>query len=144
MGKTVGSVRKRSLLAHADLERLGVEALDNLLETRKLALEAFKSMRGYSDKGDAGVGYLGLVMRADIEICQLKYAKLSALAISDMRDDSKESKPLSTKEAVEIIKNDPFSPKEVKEISTDRVVEVIDRQFNTLSLPSGIKDVESD
>ena len=130
-----GSVNKRALLAHHDIERLGINALENLLETRQMALDAYKQMRGYSEKGDAGVGYLGIVMRADLEILALKYAKMSAIAFKDLTDRSEERQPLTTAQAIDAIKSDPFSPKEVKEMPTERILEAMDSKINAPFLP---------
>lgn len=141
MGRVKNGVNKKSLLAHIDLERLGIEPLENLLETRRIALEAFKSMRGFSEKSDAGVGYLGIVLRADIELLALKYAKMSAIAIKDMSDNS-EKKVISTSEAVDIIKADPFAPKEFKEIPNDRIIDAMNKNFEVPLLPNGKKATE--
>ena len=142
MPRTKGAKARRTLLAYEDIERLGIDVLENLMQTRKLALEAFTSMRGYSDKGDAGVGYLGLVMRADIELLSLKYAKLSAIAFKDLGKENESEKTISTKEAIDIIKSDPLSPKEIKTIDTDRVLEAMKSNISTPFLPSGMDDVE--
>lgn len=138
MARKHNSVNKRSLLALKDLERLGIEPLEMLLETRRTALEAFKSMRGFSDKSDAGVGYLGLVMRADIELLGLKYAKMSAIAIKDMTEKSDKA-PLNTAQAIDIIKNDPFAPEEIKEVPNEQIIEAMSKNFDSLALPKGKK-----
>ena len=144
MAKTHGSVHKRSLLAHDDLDRLGVQALENLLETRALALKAFKDMRGYSDKSDAGVGYLGLVLRADLEIVALKYAKMSALAIKDMTDRSEAKQPLNTAQAIKVLQNDPFCSPELKEIPTEKILDAMESKIKTPFLPAGDGNAKPD
>lgn len=138
MARKHNSVNKRSLLALKDLERLGIEPLEMLLETRRTALEAFKSMRGFSDKSDAGVGYLGLVIRADIELLGLKYAKMSAIAIKDMTDKS-DRQPMNTAQAIDIIKADPFAPQEIKEIPNEQIIDAMSKNFESLALPKGKK-----
>lgn len=144
MARTPGAKARRTLMAYEDIERLGIDVLENLMETRKMALDAYKSGRGLSDKGDAGVGYLGLVMRADIELLSLKYAKLSAIAFKDISDNTSSEKTISTAEAVEIIKNDPFSPPEIKNIETDRVLDAMKSNIATPFLPSGMDEINKD
>ena len=135
MASRAGRPNKRSLLAYEDLERLGVDALKNLLETRELAMQAFKNHRGDNQNNDSGVGYLGLVMKADIEILGLKYAKLSAIAFKDMTSDDDKAEPMSTARAVEVIKNDIFNPD--RQI-TQNVIEAINENREKLEeLPMG-------
>lgn len=147
MPRTKGAKARRTLLAYDDLDRLGVNPLEQLMQTRRLALEAFTSMRGYSDKGDAGVGYLGLVMRADIEMLSLKYAKLSAIAIKDITSNEKSGeKQITTEEAIKIIQSDPFSPPEIKNIDTAKVIEVMNTTIDAPFLPSGrsVDEIDED
>jgi len=138
MANPKGSVRKRSLLAHDDLERLGINALENLLETRRLALESFKGFRGLSENSDSGVGYLGLVMKADLEILALKYAKMSAIAIKDFTD-VEDRKPMSTADAIKTILADPFCSPELKELPTEKILDAMKSSIKTPFLPSGEK-----
>lgn len=144
MAKTRGAVHKRSLLAHDDLERLGINALENLLETRQMALDAFRSLRGYNEKNDSGVGYLGLVMRADLEILALKYAKMSAIAFKDVTDRSEDKKPMTTADAIKTIQADPFAPKEIKELPTEKIIDAMESTIKTPFLPSGNSDAKPD
>lgn len=140
MAKTRGAVHKRSLLAHDDLERLGINALENLLETRQMALDAFRSLRGYNEKNDSGVGYLGLVMRADLEILALKYAKMSAIAFKDVTDRSEDKKPMTTADAIEVLRSDPFCSPDLKELPTEKILNAMESKIKTPFLPSGEKN----
>lgn len=147
MPRTKGAKARRTLIAYEDLERLGLNPLEQLMETRKLAMEAFKSFRGMSNNSDAGVGYLGLVMKADIEMVSLKYAKLSAIAIKDITNgESSSERSLTTEDAIKIIQSDPFSPPEIKNIDTARVIEVMSATIDKPFLPSGntIDDIDEE
>lgn len=131
-----GRPNKNSLLAHSDMERLGANPIEMLVEVYKEAMQAYRSGRGYGEKSDAGSQYLAVAGKAAIDLAKFKHPTLSAVAIKDMSEDSAKA-PLSTREAIDVLKSDPFAPKEIKEIPTDRIVDAMKSQINTPFLPSG-------
>src|SRR6478609_9249716 len=124
-GRTPGSKNKVSFMAAADMDRLAINPIEMLNEVYKLSIEAFKAHRGHTDKGDAGSHYLAVAGKAAIDLAKFKHPTLTAVAIKDLTDDSMSKTPLTTAQAIDIIKMDPFAPKEIKEIPTDRIVDAV-------------------
>lgn len=133
-GNTLG---KRSMLAVGDLDRLGCNPIERLIEIAEMNITAFKSMRGYGEKGDAGPQYLANATRAYIELAKFKHPTLSAVAIKDIGADNAQRAPLTTAEAIDVLKADPFAPKSIKEIPTEQIMDAMNSQINTPSLPFG-------
>lgn len=94
------------------MERLGINPIEMLNEVYQEAMQSYKSGRGMSDKGDPGAAYLAQALGAAKSLASFKHPTLSALAIKDMKelDEAAKTKPLTTREAIEIIKSDPFNP----------------------------------
>jgi hypothetical protein len=144
----------RSMLASYDLNRLGVnpieeavKAVRELDELKKTALEAFKQMRGYGESGDAGTQYLATAVKCvaekasiNLKLARFKHPELSAVAFKDVSGDHEETKPMTTLDAVNIIKNDPFAPAAVKNANTDDVLKAMESPLETPFLPIGSND----
>jgi hypothetical protein len=125
---------KRTLVAHADLERLGANPIEMLVDVYREAMTAFKQGRGLSDKGDAGAAYLGVAGKAAVDLAKFRHPTLSAVAITEQ---TPMGEPMTTKQAINILKSDPFAPQEIKDIDTARIVEAIDSTISTPFLPPG-------
>lgn len=133
-----GRPARNTLLAHADLERLNANPVEMLVEVYKEAMAAYKSGRGYGEKGDAGAAYLGVAGKAAVDLAKFKHPTLSAVALKDMTD-TKERTPLTTYQAIDIIKSDPFAPQDLKDIPTDRIVDAMKSTIKAPALPMGDK-----
>lgn len=131
-----GRPNKNSLLAHGDMERLGVNPIEMLVEVYREAMNAYKTGRGYGEKSDAGSQYLAVAGKAAIDLAKFKHPTLSAIAVKDMSQES-EKNPMTTAEAIEVIKSDPFAPKEIKEIPSEKILEAMNSQISTPFLPTG-------
>lgn len=107
-------VSRKTFMAIHKLEAKGIEPIDYLNEVYIESMAAYRAARGLSEKGDSGPGYLQAAFNAAKALASFKYPTLTAMAIKDMTDDDKKTKPMSMAEAVEIIKNDPFCPPEIK------------------------------
>lgn len=133
-----GRPSRKSILAHNDLERLGANPIEMLIEVYQEAMNAYKTARGYSEKGDAGAAYLGVAGKAAVDLAKFKHPTLSAVALKDMTDQT-DKKPLSTAQAIDIIKSDPFAPQDLKDIPTDRIVDAMKSTIKAPALPMGEK-----
>lgn len=139
-GPKVNSFSKKSLLAHHEMDRLGINPLEMLKEIYDEAREAFKkSSTPYqndqgnliSPPGDAAM--LAVAVRAATELAGYKHPKLSAIAIQDLNEREKDAKPMTTEEAMKVIQNDPFNK------TKDRVVEAINATIDVPVLAGGKK-----
>ena len=131
---------KRSLLAVTDLDRLGCNPIERLVELAEMNVKAFKEFRGYGEKGDAGVGYLSNATRIYIELAKFKHPTLSAIAVKDMTDDSETKQPMTTKQAIQTLAADPFAPQALKDIANEDVIDAMSSKIDKPFLPSGNKD----
>lgn len=114
-------------LAADDLDRLGVNPLEKLNEIMELALSAYKSGRGLHKQGDAGPHYLNVALGCAKEMAAFRYAKLQAMAITEIKQPN-EARPVNTMEAMKVIKSDPFAQK---------VIEQMDSTIHAPGLPLG-------
>jgi hypothetical protein len=121
MARPSGIPSKRSFLAIHELDRLEIEPIAMMKLVYDRAMAAFEQERGHSEKGDAGAAYLAVCGQMAKALAGFKYPTLSAIAVKDASEASKDSKPLTTAEAVKIIQSDPFLAKQMnnepKEIS---------------------------
>lgn len=131
-----GRGNRLNILAHEDLKRLGANPIEMLVEVYKESMAAYKSMRGYSEKSDAGAAYLSVAGKAAVDLAKFKHPTLSAVALKDVSQDSDKT-PLTTSQAIDIIKNDPFAPPEIKDIETDKIVDAMNSTINAPFLPTG-------
>lgn len=157
-GRPVGSPSKISMLAHKDMERLGINPIEELnrcmqelKELKEEALKAYKSMRGYGEKNDAGTQYLASAIKAVSDqasiahnLAKFKHPTLSAIAVKEISDGTSERQPLNTAQAIDILKADYFAPKELKETPTENIVEAMKSTINAPFLPSGKSDAKPD
>lgn len=153
-----GIPNKVSLLAKNDLDRLGINPIEELhrcmqelKELKEEALNAYKSMRGYSSEKDVGPQYLANAIKAVSDqasiahnLAKFKHPTLSAIAVKDLSDGASERQPLNTAQAIDILKNDFFAPKELKETPTENIVEAMKSTINAPFLPSGSSDAKLD
>lgn len=131
-----GRPNRTTLLALGDMDRLGVNPIEMLVEVYREAMNAYKTGRGYGEKSDAGSQYLAVAGKAAIDLAKFKHPTLSAIAVKDMTQES-ERAPMTTAEAIDVIKSDPFAPKEIKEIETDKILQAMNSHINTPFLPTG-------
>lgn len=131
-----GTPNRNSLVAMADMERLGINPIEMLLECFQEAMKSYKAGRGVSEKGDPGAQYLAVATKAATELAQFKHPKLSAIAIKDLTENETKT-PLTTAEAIEVMKADPFAPKEIKNIPTDRIIDAMKSTIRNPLLPGG-------
>lgn len=131
MARPPGVPHKRSFLAIYELDRLGIEPIQMLFECYNEAMKKYKALQidgddqesdhEYSKNSrkapmiDTGHNYLNAAIAAASKLASYKYPTLSALAIKDMADleKAKDAKPLTTADAIRIIKSDPFMAKEM-------------------------------
>lgn len=108
-GRVPGTVNKKSLLAEAELRRLEAEPIAMLVEVYKQSMEAYEADK--TNGGGKGAAYLATACAAASKLASFRYPTLSAISIKDLDLDQAESRPMTTREAIEIIKSDPFFPK---------------------------------
>jgi hypothetical protein len=101
-----GTINKKSLLAIAELERLSANPIEMLNEVYLKAMEAFKDPA--NNKNPA---YLATALQAASKLASFRYPTLSAVSIKDLELDKIDVKPMTTREAIEIILKDPFLKK---------------------------------
>lgn len=153
-----GVPNKVSLLAKHDLDRLGLNPIEELhrciqelKELKEEALKAYKEMRGYGEKADAGTQYLANAIKAVSDqaviannLAKFKHPTLSAIALKDLNEDASHKAPLNTAQAIEVLKLDPFATKELKEMPTERIIESMNSTINAPALPLGNKNAKPD
>lgn len=129
----------RSMMASYELDRLGVNPIEKLLgcvaeldELIKMNVDSFKSMRGFMEKGDSGTQYLANAIRGTQEkasiyttLARFKHPTLSAVAMKDVTDNSHQKEPMTTAEAITVLKNDPFASDSLKATSTEKIIEAM-------------------
>lgn len=105
-------MNKKSLLGTAELERLKLKPIEMMRDVFDRALKAYDEHRGVTDKHDPGPAYLSVAGQIAAKMAGFRYPTLSAIAVKDVSEVDR-IKPLTTAEAIEIIRNDPFSPPEL-------------------------------
>ena len=130
-GRKPGIPNRTSLLATADMDRLGINPIEMLKQVYDEAMEGYRAGRGVSDKADTGAAWLSVARSAASDLASFKHPKLSAVAIKDLTQDSDTSRPVTTQEAIEIMKQDPFA------VKTADVIEQIKSSIDTPKLPGG-------
>jgi hypothetical protein len=133
-----GLPSRASLSAHLDMERIGINPIEALWEVFQASMGAYKSGRGYGENSDAGPYYLSVAEKAATALAKFKHPTMAAIAIQDLNKADAPKGITTTQGAIEAIKQDPFAPKDVKEIDTDRVIKSMKSGINTPSLPEGI------
>ena len=154
-GRPLGRKNIRSYMAAEEMDRLrlnpiegALKAIEELDELIKLNVDAFKSMRGYSQNGDQGSAYLANAVRAVstkkdtyLTLAKFKYPTLTAIGVKDLTESNEERKPLSTAEAISILKKDPFFP---EKIETQDVVHAMNDPRDITILSGGINVKDED
>ena len=141
--KRKGLPNKLSMTALADLERLGLNPIEMMKQVFDEAMTAYKSGRGYSDKNDAGTGYLAVAAKMATDLAKFKHPTISGIAIADLRGQDEAKEPMTTEQALKIIQSDPFAPESLKGLDTSRVVEMMTTSTlkdAALHLPKGKKE----
>jgi hypothetical protein len=140
MASRIGAVRRASLSAHVDMDRMKINPIEMLKEVFDESMKAYRSGRGYGESGDAGPYYLSVAEKAATCLARFKHPTMAPITVQDLYKDNKEASILTTEQAVSALKADPFAPKEVKEISTERVINAMESQIKEPFLPAGIID----
>jgi len=139
MTKHVGRHRSKALditNARIKLKELGHDPMERLVELETMAIEAFKSGRGWGDKVDAGPQYLQVALQANIAMLKTVYATIQAIAVKDL-NEQKQSRVMNTMEAINVLKNDPMSPQSIKDTSTDAIIKALESETKKPKLPIG-------
>ena len=132
-----GIPNKSSLTAHSDMDRLGINPIEMLLEVFKESMNAYRSGRGYGDKSDAGPYYLSCAGKAASDLARFKHPTMSAIAVADLSKGEGSGKIATAAEAMQAIINDPFAPKEIKEVNAEKVIEAMKSTIQAPELPIG-------
>jgi hypothetical protein len=124
-------------LAFDKLERLGLEPLQELYEAMTFAKNKTLEGGNFDKKNSTDqANFLALWIKSAETIAKFRYPMLAAVAVQVSGQEDRKS--LSTMEAIEVIKNDPFSTKEVKEIPTGKILDAMQETGKMLpKLPSG-------
>jgi hypothetical protein len=64
---------------------------------------------------------------------------MSAIAVADLTKENRSKSITTSQEALAEIMKDPFSPKEAKEISVEKVIKAMESKIKEPFLPSGGK-----
>lgn len=125
--------------------------MNELKELKEEALKAYTSMRGYSSERDVGPQYLANAIKAVTDqatiannLAKYKHPTLSAIAVKDLGSENADRQPLNTAQAIEVLKRDPFSPKELKEMPTERIIDAMKSTISAPALPIGKSDAKPD
>lgn len=150
-GRPLGRKNLRSFLAADEIRRLqlnpieqALNAIQQLDELIEMNITAYKSGRGLSDRGDSGPQYLSNAIRATSDkkdtymvLAKFIYPTLSAIAIQDIDQGDNLKKPMTTAEAVNILKNDAFLS---QNITSEEVVMAMETPRDITVLSKGIED----
>lgn len=157
-GRPLGRKNIRSYMASDEMERLKInpiegamKAIEELDELIALNIQAYKSMRGLSEKSDEGSAYLanairGVTAKKDtyLSLAKFRYPTLTAIGVKDLGSNAEERKPLNTEQAINILRQDPFFKEKVE---TQDVISAMTetREITVLSggLNVGDEDVHS-
>lgn len=138
--------RKRSakglaLLAIDKLERLGCEPLAEIVEAMKYAKKKTIEGGNIDENGRSDQSqFLALWIKSAETLAKFKHPTLSAIAIQDISESDKDKRVMTARDAIEVIKRDPFSPSSVKNISTEKVLDAMEETGKMLpKLPEGYK-----
>lgn len=131
-------LRKKELAVanmQKELDLLGFNVVEKAVELYQMNIDAYKSGRGWTDKGDSGAAYLSNAGSLLMKIMDKTRPTLQAMAIKDMTEKN-ETKVMSTEQAVKIIQSDPMAPDYIK---AKEVILAMDSKVNTPGLPIGAK-----
>lgn len=126
-----GLPNKKSLLARADMDRLGINPIEYLNRVFTEAMNSYE--KSYpTEKGDPRPGYLAIARSAASDLASYYYPKLSQVAVKDFTKEQDAANLMSTKDAVKVIESDPF-----KQIQTKDVVDQINSSIEVPNLSKG-------
>lgn len=130
-----------AILAIDKLERLGCEPLAEIVEALNFAKKKTLSGGNIDENGRSDQSqFLALWIKSAETLSKFKYPTLSAIAIQDLQGSDKDKRVMTARDAIEVIKADPFAPQSVKEISTDKVLDAMEETGKmTPKLPMGYK-----
>lgn len=94
------------------LQERGIDVLQMQMDIYNRAIKAFDSMRGYGEKGDAGVGYLAVANQAVATLAKYSYPTMTAIKIDDLNNSVNE-KVIDAAIVRNTILNDPILNKTV-------------------------------
>ena len=66
------------------LQDRGIDVLQMQMDVYNRAITAYDGMRGYGDRGDAGVGYLSVANQAVATLAKYSYPTMTAIKIDDI------------------------------------------------------------
>lgn len=90
------------------LEERGIDLVAMQLEVYRKAMESFDSMRGYGEKGDAGVGYLQVCNQAVGTLAKYAFPTMTAIKVESLNDDMNH-KVIDAVQVRQTILSDPFA-----------------------------------
>ncbi len=118
-----------------------LKGIKELEELKEEAMKAFKGMRGFTSEMDAGPQYLAQAVKCTVEkvkayesIASYVLPRLSAIKV-DVSDNSEAKAPITTLDAINIIKSDPFAPASVQQISAESIIKHMEEPTETINLP---------
>ncbi len=136
LGKSgrAGIPNKNSLVARAEMDRLGINPIEMLKRVFDEAMKSYETGRGMTEKGDSGVGYLATACAAAKELAGFKHPKLSAIAVKDVTSEESQARvSMTTQEALKVLQSDPI----LKQVTTGQVVEAMATPMDAPILPKG-------
>lgn len=128
------------MTAIRDLQRLGINPIDEIWECLQFNKQKALSGGNVNDMGNSDQSaFAGLWLKAAVDLAKFKHPVLAAIAVKDLDADQQNiAVPMTSREALEVLRKDPFLPKDA--IPTERVIEIMERddlKDKALSLPKG-------
>lgn len=130
------SVHLKTLTAVKALERLGLDPIAEIYEAMCFAKEMAKaggninSENGTTDQST----FVNAWLKGAVDLARFRYPMISAIAIQDLTERGDSAKPMTSIEALEIIKKDPFL------LENKDVVDAMKTSNSFTILPKGNKD----
>lgn len=140
-GNRKRTTRGLAILAIDQLERMGLEPIAEIVEALNFAKAKAQAGGNVDENGKSDQSqFVALWLKSAETLAKFKYPTLSAIAVEAL-NDPENKKTLTTREAIEVIKGDPFAPKEIKEIPTDKIIDAMAESGKLLpALPKGKND----
>lgn len=111
-GTKRGLPTKQSISMLHQLRERNIDIVEMQMQVYNKAMKAFDDMRGYGEKGDAGVGYLSVCNQAIATIAKYSYPTMTAIKIDDINSQVAE-KVIDAAIIRDGILNDPILAKAV-------------------------------
>jgi|WetSurMetagenome_2_1015567.scaffolds.fasta_scaffold158763_2 hypothetical protein len=132
--------KRTTLRAIEIIDRLGAKPLDEIYEALKFAKEMTKSGGNVSDKGVSDqASFLAAWIKSAELLAKFMYPTLSAVAVQEVGQD-KDRVPMTSQQALDVIKKDPFFPKDITTEMTIKALKQADDVENPPTLPIGSND----